>query len=123
MPRVIHFELATDDPEQTVEFYRNVFGWQIEKWDGPRDYWLLTTGPDSEPGINGAILRKEDTVSNAGVCPIINVASVDEFIEAVAAHGGKVVMPRTTVPGIGYLAYCADPGGIVFGIMEQDESA
>ncbi|KQC04605.1 MAG: hypothetical protein APR53_09925 [Methanoculleus sp. SDB] len=123
MPRVIHFELAADDPEKTAEFYRNVFGWKSEKWNGPRDYWLCTTGPESEPGINGAILRKEDTVSNAGFCPTISVPSVEACIEAVAEHGGKVVMPRTPVPGIGYLAYCADPGGIVFGIMERDDSA
>jgi predicted enzyme related to lactoylglutathione lyase len=37
MARVIHFELAADDPERATEFYKNVFDWQIQKWEGPQD--------------------------------------------------------------------------------------
>jgi catechol 2,3-dioxygenase-like lactoylglutathione lyase family enzyme len=51
MGRGIHFELNADDPERAAQFYRRVFGWTIDKWDGPEDYWLVTTGPESEPGI------------------------------------------------------------------------
>jgi catechol 2,3-dioxygenase-like lactoylglutathione lyase family enzyme len=48
MARVVHFELAADDPERAVKFYQQVFGWQIHKWDGPQDYWLATTGEQGE---------------------------------------------------------------------------
>ena len=27
MPRVVHFELLSDDPEQSVKFFSDVFGW------------------------------------------------------------------------------------------------
>ena len=54
MPRVVHFEIHADDPQRAANFYQNVFGWQINKWEGPEDYWLVTTGADNEPGINGA---------------------------------------------------------------------
>ena len=50
MPRVIHFEIPTDDPERAAKFYRNVFGWEIQKWDGPVEYWLVTTGDEDQPG-------------------------------------------------------------------------
>ena len=36
MARVVHFELPADDPERAVKFYEGVFGWQIQKWDGPQ---------------------------------------------------------------------------------------
>ncbi|HPT75026.1 MAG TPA: VOC family protein, partial [Methanomassiliicoccaceae archaeon] len=55
MPRVIHFEIPAEDPERAVEFYKKVFGWKIDKWEGPIDYWLVMTGENDEPGINGAI--------------------------------------------------------------------
>ena len=55
MPRVVHFELPADDPQRAVGFYEKVFGWTITKWEGPFDYWLVTTGSDDELGINGAI--------------------------------------------------------------------
>ena len=50
MARVVHFELMAKNPERAVTFYQNVFGWQIHKWDGPVDYWLITSGDDSTPG-------------------------------------------------------------------------
>ena len=63
MARVVHFELAADDPERAAKFYEGVFGWQIQKWDGPQDYWLATTGPKDTPGIDGAIMRRHPVPS------------------------------------------------------------
>ena len=51
------FEIRAEDPERGAEFYRGVFGWEIEKWDGPVDYWLVTRS-DDEDGINGAVIRR-----------------------------------------------------------------
>ncbi len=45
MPRVIHFEIPASDPERAAAFYKKTFGWKIEKWPGPTEYWLVTTGP------------------------------------------------------------------------------
>ena len=53
----------------------------------------------------------------------VDVTSVDEFTQKVVKAGGKVVMPKTTVPGVGYLIYCADTEGNVFGMMQSDPSA
>ncbi len=44
MPRVVHFEINSDHPQKAAEFYQEVFGWTVVKWDGPVDYWLVTTG-------------------------------------------------------------------------------
>ena len=44
MSRIIHFEIPASDPERAANFYRRTFGWKIEKWPGPMDYWLVTTG-------------------------------------------------------------------------------
>lgn len=53
----------------------------------------------------------------------VDVTSVDEFILKVVAAGGKVVMPKTTISGVGHLAYCADTEGNVFGMMQNDPTA
>lgn len=121
MPRVTHFELNADDPERAVKFYSSVFGWKIEKWAGPMDYWLITTGPDSEPGINGAIMKRPDPKSTT--VNTVGVTSVDEYIATIVKNGGRVIMPKTPVPGVGYFAYCLDTEGNPFGIMEEDKSA
>src|SRR5438128_828489 len=58
VPRVSHFEIHADDPERAIKFYSDLFGWQFKKRDGPMPYWLVTTGPDSEPGINGGLMKR-----------------------------------------------------------------
>ena len=55
MPRVVHFEICADEPDRAVEFYQSVFDWEIRRWDGPLEYWLIITGEDGEPGINGGV--------------------------------------------------------------------
>lgn len=42
-----------------MKFYKSVFGWRFDKWDGPMDYRIATTDGDSEPGINGGISRRD----------------------------------------------------------------
>jgi predicted enzyme related to lactoylglutathione lyase len=121
MPRVVHFELPADDPKRAIAFYEKVFGWMITKWEGPMDYWLVATGPDDEPGIDGAItprMMPEQVTTNS-----VSVASVDDFTKKIVEAGGNVMMPKRAVPGQGYLAYCTDTEGNVFGVMEFDASA
>ena len=79
MPRVIHFEIPTDDPERAAKFYRNVFGWEIQKWDGPVEYWLVTTGDEDQPGINGGLMRRP-AGERASAVNTIDVTSVDDFV-------------------------------------------
>jgi predicted enzyme related to lactoylglutathione lyase len=121
MPRIIHFEIPADNPERAVKFYQKVFGWKVEKWAGPVDYWLVTTGGDKEYGINGAITEKSDYVT--AITNTIGVASFEDAVKKIKESGGKQLMPKTAVPGIGYMTYCKDTEGNVFGIMQNAPSA
>ena len=118
MQRVVHFEIIAEQPERALQFYTQVFGWNVQKWEGSEDYWLLTTGEEDAPGINGGVARSKDTNMPACTVNSIAVPSVDEFADKISQHGGKVVVPKMAVPGVGYLAYCQDTEGITFGIIE-----
>jgi uncharacterized protein len=120
MPRIIHFEISADDPTRASVFYESVFGWRINKWEGPVDYWLVSADDSDQTSVNGAIrqrMRDETTVNT------IDVPSIDEFTKRVIDAGGRVVVSKSVVPGVGYHAYCADTEGNLFGIMQQDPSA
>jgi len=86
-------------------------------WEGPVEYWLVATAPEGEPGINGAIARRDP---REGTRNTISVASADETLGMVVGAGGKALGPKMAVPGVGYHALCEDPEGNVFGIMELD---
>ena len=120
MPRVIHFEIPADQPERAVKFYSDIFGWNFQKWAGPTDYWLVSTG-DQGPGINGGLLRRSHP--GASTVNTVDVVSVDESLRKIEAAGGRVVAPKMAIPSVGYLAYCQDPEGNTFGIMQADAAA
>ena len=121
MSRVIHFEIPATDPERALQFYQRVFGWKFDKWGGPMEYWLVTTGTDGTPGINGGMLKKPGPVSVT--TNTISVDSVDSAVAAVIKAGGKQVMPKSPIPGVGYFAYCEDTEGNMFGVMQADKNA
>ena len=121
MPRPVHFEIPADNPDRAIAFYQAVFGWTFQKWEGPVPYWLITTGPNTEPGINGGLLPRRDPAQSC--VNTITVANVDESLATVAAHGGACVLPKMAVPGVGWLAYCKDTDGNMFGMMQPDAAA
>ena len=120
MPRVVHFEIPADDPQRAAAFYKKAFGWKIEKWPGPMEYWMVTTGEDSAPGINGGLMKKGNVTSTTNT---IDVESVEKAIAAVVDAGGKEIMPKTPIPTVGYFAYCLDTEGNLFGVMQRDPNA
>ncbi|MFQ5986895.1 MAG: VOC family protein [Thermoplasmata archaeon] len=123
MARVVHFEITADDPERAAKFYGDVFGWSATKWEGPQEYWLIVTGEEKDRGIDGGLARREDSPLTQPVTNTIDVASVDKAIGAVEASGGEILVPKSAVPGVGWLSYFKDPEGNIFGMMEADESA
>jgi uncharacterized protein len=135
MNRIVHFEIHAGNPERAAKFYRDVFGWEINEWVLPgvqipdeNRYWLVTTGPETEPGINGGLLFRRGQVPiegqavNAFVCTV-GVANLDESVDKALKAGGIVAFPKMAVKDIGWLAYCKDAEGNIFGMMQEDKSA
>ncbi|HEV3163138.1 MAG TPA: VOC family protein [Isosphaeraceae bacterium] len=121
--RVVHFEIPADNPERAAKFYRELFGWKIQKWEGPMDYWMVETGPrDQAGGINGGLVKKMGP-GPGGYVNSVDVPSVDEYLAKATALGAEVAMPKMPIPGVGYIAYCKDTEGSVFGLFQSDASA
>ncbi len=121
MGRVAHFELPADDPERAVDFYRNVFGWTITKWDGPMEYWVLATGPDHEAGIDGGLMRR--TQENPAPVNVIYVTALDTVLAHITSAGGAIVVPKMAVQGVGWQAYFTDTENNLLGLFQVDSAA
>ena len=122
MPRPVHFEFSADDPETLAKFYEETLGWKVQKWDGPMDYWLFSTGEEGETGIDGGLMKRDEKTPQ-GTVNTVDVPNIDEYMEKATAAGGKIVAPKIVVPGVGWMCYVMDPEGNVFGLMESDENA
>lgn len=121
MNRFTHFELVTTDLEKTAAFYREVFGWQVDKWEGPVEYWLVNSGDSSTPGINGGLMHAAPEMT--GTINTVEVDDIDAVLASALSHGAEVVMPKDAIPGVGYQAYIKDNCGIVVGLHQADPRA
>ncbi len=122
MPTITHFLIPAEDTERAKKFYTELFGWKIEKLPGPMEYYeISTTTQDGEVGLGGGMAKKENPGET--ITDYIDVPSVDECIVKVEKFGGRVVLPKTAVPGFGYVAMCLDTENNTFGLWETDENA
>ena len=131
---IVHFEIPANDPEKLSVFYKNLFGWKIEKVpmqaEGTQggDYWMIETRAGtaqnmekamSTPGANGGMMKK--MVPNQHPVNYVMVESVDEFSKKTESLGGKIIVPKTPIPEMGAFAVCLDPEGNPFGIFETSQ--
>src|SRR5579862_1632704 len=128
MSRPIHFEIQADDPERAMKFYAALFDWKFNQF-GEHKYWLVATGDKSKPGIDGGLMPRpqsgapqEMAAVNCYVCTM-DVADLDAAVSSALAAGGALALPKMPIPGIGWLAYCKDTEGNIFGMMQPDTNA
>jgi len=120
---IIHFEIPADNVEKLRKFYSELFGWKIEKTPGPMEYYMIQTVPIDEkgmpirPGVNGGMMKKQ----NPDHKPVnyIAVESIDEYSKKIEVLGGKVIVPKMEVPGIGWWAFALDPEDNQFAILQE----
>jgi uncharacterized protein len=118
MPKVTHFEFEADNCERAAKFFTSVFGWKIKQWPGMDDYWTVDTGKGK--GIGGGLSKKHGTQH---VTNMIEVPSVNNYITKIKKAGGKIIMDKTSIEGVGYFANFKDTEGNIWGIMELDKKA
>lgn len=119
----IWYELMTDAPDAAESFYGAVMGWRFETTQGAmgRDYRIFTAA-DGEPV--GGLVKAPDGACFAQLWAVYFSASdVDAAAEKVAALGGAVDMEPQDIPGVGRLAFVADPQGARFYLMRVDADA
>ncbi|HEY7480737.1 MAG TPA: VOC family protein [Gemmatimonadales bacterium] len=126
---VVHFEIPADQPERAAKFYQELFGWDINKYEGDvgMEYWMVQTVPTGEdgrptrPGVNGGLMRR----MFPGQAPVnyIAVESVDEFVRKAERLGAKLLVGKQPVPSMGWFAQFTDPEGNVFAVWETDPNA
>ena len=126
MPNNIrHFAINADNLARARRFYEKVFGWKFQAW-GPPGFFLIETGTEKEPGILGSLQGRRELAPGKAMFGFectVSVDDVDAIAKAVEANGGKVVMKKVAIPGVGRLIFFQDSEGNVAGAMHYDESA
>jgi predicted enzyme related to lactoylglutathione lyase len=116
------FAIHCDDVARARAFYEKVFGWRFEPW-GPPDFYLIHTGDDAEPGIQGLLQKRQHPRKGEGLngfeCTI-SVDDLDAIVASVEPAGGKMTMPKFHIPTVGTLVRFLDTEGNDVGAMKYD---
>jgi uncharacterized protein len=123
--RVVHFEIPFDDGDRARNFYKEVFGWQVQEMP-EMNYTMVTSGPSgdtgpTEPGyINGGMLARDDGAARGPVV-VIEVDSIDETLITIEDTRGRgaIVAPKTPIGDMGFAAYVKDSEDNVIGLWEN----
>jgi len=119
---VAHFAINAEDVEKSRAFYARVFGWKFAAWGPPGFYQIEAKGSP----VLGALQGRRELIAGQrtiGFECTFAVGSIDATAQAVTAAGGKVVLDRSVIVGVGTLMFFADPDGNVFGAMQYDAAA
>lgn len=111
---VVFFDIGCEDKENTVKFYRELFGWTSSSSNEFSD----TMDTETDDGITGAITALGHEPHN--YCMIyIEVDDIDAHLEKAEAMGGQILIEKTENPNGGqYFAWMADPEGTMIGLLE-----
>jgi len=102
---VSFIEIGSTDAAVTRAFFASVFGWSCHD-----DAWLQT--PSIKAGTHGGSATPQIYV-------YFHVADLAEAAARVRAAGGEASEIKDE-PGFGRFVNCIDPGGITFGLHQND---
>ena len=117
--KLSHFAINCDDVDRAKAFYENVFGWSFEPW-GPPGFFNT-----SSPGVMAAIQPRRELIPGlkmTGMECSFGVEDIDATQAAIEKMGGKIVMPKVTIPTVGTLIFFQDPEGNLAGAMQYEKS-
>ena len=113
---VVHFEIVHKDAAKLQPFYRELFDWKIDA-NNEMNYGVIDTGGK---GINGGISPTMDPTQPSHLMFYISVPDINAKLEEIEKAGGKIVLPRSVIPGMVTLAQFSDPSGNVIGLVEDE---
>lgn len=104
---IAHIEFSATDPEKADKFYQELFGWKLETMP-QMDYVIFETEPD----LGGGFPRVDnETIKPGDVIVYVHTDDIQASLAMVETLDGKVLLPKTEIPTIGWYALFADPTG------------
>ncbi|OBC10734.1 hydroxylase [Mycobacterium sp. 852013-50091_SCH5140682] len=111
-----YFQLTTRDYAGSLDFYRTVFGWNIDTVSDTDEFRYSTASFNGVPALgvmDGSAFLPEGVPATWTV--FFGSDDVDKTIELIVENGGSVVRPAEDTP-YGRLAAVTDPTGAAFNL-------
>jgi predicted enzyme related to lactoylglutathione lyase len=113
---IVWHELNTSAPEKALTFYDGLLGWhEPDKSDfSQSDYRVFSEGSETI----GGIAAKPNNWKRAFWRYYIQMTGIEAGVKRVLENGGKIYQAPFLLPSGAWVAFCADPGGAIFALMD-----
>ncbi len=108
---VVHFEIGCRDRAKSEEYFKELFGWQIQQ-GGPASM-IEAAGPKGIPGHITALGHEPLHYTTF----YVQVDDVKAYLDKAVALGGKVVVPPIKTPAFTF-AWFNDIDGNMIGLLK-----
>ncbi|QTL35169.1 VOC family protein [Pseudoalteromonas viridis] len=117
---VRYFEIPVADLERATAFYHSLFGFEFEHAVIDGHDMALFPSHDNAAGITGALVKGDSYVpSKAGARLYFHTEDIDATLLKVLSLGGKVLYPKTSIGGFGWVAEFEDSEGNCIALHEE----
>jgi len=116
---VVHFEIGCKDLAKTRAFYSDLLGWAYNP-DFPNMAMVNNLGPFAEKktdGIGGHI-NSLGHEPHQYVTVYVAVDDIEATLAKAERLGGKTLITKQEVPGMGWFAWFTDPEGNALGLWK-----
>lgn len=111
-------DLLTSDFDGAIEFYSQLFGWEIHDDPQARIDGYLPASLDNQL-VTGFVLNDQDQAAADAWTTYLNVTDIHAAVFATKLHGGQRYLKPVVVPGQGTIALIGDPAGIGVGLWQS----
>src|SRR5512136_507478 len=124
MANIAYFEVPADNVDRAKKFYHDLLGWKIEPTKSMGDpakmkamqYQDIITGDAKEGTLSmGGMYRRQMTEQ---IVNYVMVDDIDQVIAKVQKLGGKIVVPKMEIKGVGWTVIIQDTEGNVLGLWK-----
>jgi len=100
-------ELSSTDSAATRSFLEKAFRWRFEEVQMPNGQYLSYKGPDG----NTSGIRPVQQAEAPNSMNYVRVEDLKQAETKVIDSGGKIILPRTDIPGMGSFFWFKIPSG------------
>ena len=109
---VVHIEISAKDLEASGKFYADLFGWKVEHIP-EMNYATFESGE----GVGGGFNPVQEGNPAGTVVVYIGTDDIEASLAKAEQLGGKAIVPRSEIPGMGWFGMFLDPSGNKIGLF------
>lgn len=121
MNTIGHLEIPADDIEKVKKFYAGLFDWEFQ-FHKEMNYTMFNIKDSAGIVTSGGGIPKKENAQQT-LLNYINVEDIAHSEKKIEELGGKIVVPKTPVPGMGWFIQFSDPEGNMMAVWQNDNEA